>query len=212
MKHVVFMLLMSCIILLPVYADMMKDSPVTFPKEGAMPAKYPPDVREQHEPTEEGYYLFSSPCRSLAQIRQIQAEMPKGEFTPPLRDWAHLQYTRQILTQGGELRMLAMGDSIINDMMRSGWVAKLREAYPKAEIKATVYVRGGDGCQHYKENNRIAKNVVPRKPDLVLIGGISQRSIEDIREVIHQLRAAAPFIPRGNRSVREGTKQKEVNL
>lgn len=25
--------------------NMMADSPVTFPKEGALPAKYPPDVR-----------------------------------------------------------------------------------------------------------------------------------------------------------------------
>lgn len=194
MKHVVSMLLMSCIILLPAYADMMKDSPVTFPKEGALPAKYPPDIKVQSEPAEHDYYIFSSPCRSLTQIEEIQANMPKGEFTLPLRDWAHLQHTRQILTQGGELRLLAMGDSIVNDMMRSGWVAKLREAYPKAEIKATVYARGGGGCQHYKENGRIAKNVVPRKPDLVLIGGISQKSIEDIREVIHQLRAALPNV------------------
>jgi hypothetical protein len=29
---------------------MMADSPVTFPKEGALPAKYPPDVKD-HEAT-----------------------------------------------------------------------------------------------------------------------------------------------------------------
>jgi hypothetical protein len=87
-----------------------------------------------------------------------------------------------------------VGDSIVNDTMRSGWVAKLREAYPKASIRATVYVRGGGGCQNYKEDGRIAENVVPRKPNLVFIGGISQRGIEDIREVVHQLRAALPEV------------------
>lgn len=78
--------------------------------------------------------------------------------------------------------------------MRSGWVAKLQEAYPESRIRATVYVRGGGGCQHYKEQGRVAKNVNARKPDLVLIGGISQGSIADIREVIEQLRAGLPEV------------------
>jgi len=175
-------------------SGMMADSPVTFPKEGALPAKYPPDVRQPNEPAEEGYYLFGSPCRSLAQIARIQREMPKGEFTPPPPDWTHLERTRRILTEGGELRLLALGDSIVNDTMRSGWVAKLQEAYPKASIKATVYVRGGGGCQHYKEEGRVARNIVPRKPDLVFIGGISQKDIESIRAVIHQLRDGLPEV------------------
>jgi lysophospholipase L1-like esterase len=87
-----------------------------------------------------------------------------------------------------------VGDSIVNDTMRSGWVAKLAEAYPKANILTTVYVRGGGGCQHYREEGRLQKNVIPRKPHLVFIGGISQKSIEDIREVIKQLRTALPDV------------------
>jgi lysophospholipase L1-like esterase len=179
----------------PAIADMAKDSPVTFPKEGALPAKYPPDQPAQDgAQPEEGYYLFSSPERSIAQIDKIQQEMLPGQFTPPAHDWKFLQRTRRILTEGGDLRPVAIGDSIVNDTMRSAWVAKLAEAYPKAKIRATVYVRGGGGCQHHKENDRIAKNVVPRKPDLVFIGGISQQDIESIREVVHQLRAALPEV------------------
>jgi lysophospholipase L1-like esterase len=174
--------------------DMMADSPVTFPKEGALPAKFPPDLREQSEPVEKDYYLFSSPCRSIAQIRAIQAEMPKGEFTPPPSGWTHLRGTRRILTEGGDLRLLAVGDSIVNDTMRSGWVALLQEAYPKASIKATVYVRGGGGCQHYREEGRVAQYILPRKPDLVFIGGISQKDVASIREVIHQIRTGLPEV------------------
>jgi hypothetical protein len=44
---------------------------VTFPREGALPAKFPPDVRDEREPAEKDYYIFSSPCRSLAQITAI---------------------------------------------------------------------------------------------------------------------------------------------
>lgn len=194
MKYIVTVQLMVCAILAPTYADMMKDSPVTFPKQGALPAKYPPDVQVRNEPAEQGYYIFSSPCRSASQVKRIQAEMPPGRFTPPPRDWVYLKNSMRILSEGGDLRLLALGDSIVNDIMRSGWVTLLREVYPKANIAATVYVRGGGGCQHYREEGRIAKNVIPRKPDLVFIGGISQRSIEDIREVIHQLRAGLPDV------------------
>lgn len=178
-----------------VRADMMADSPVTFPERGALPAKFPPDRNARDgETPEEGYYIFSTPERSLEQIAKIQAEMPAGTFAPPAADWKYVQRTRRILREGGSLRLLALGDSIVNDTMRSAWVAKLSEAYPKADIKATVYVRGGGGCQHYRSEDRIARNVVPRKPNLVFIGGISQQDIDSIREVIHQLRAALPDV------------------
>jgi lysophospholipase L1-like esterase len=174
---------------------MMADSPVTFPERGALPSKHRPDrSSKDRETPEEGYSIFGTPERSLEQIATIQAEMPAGRFTPPQADWKFLARTRRVLTEGGTLRILAMGDSIVNDTMRSGWVAKLQEAYPKAQIQATVYVRGGGGCQHYKEEGRIARNVVPRQPDLVLIGGISQQDIASIREVIRQLRAALPEV------------------
>jgi lysophospholipase L1-like esterase len=177
-------------------ADMMSDSPVTFPERGALPAKHRPDrpSRDREKP-EEGYYLFTTPERSLKQIATIQKEMPKGTFTPPSQDWAHLRRTRRILTEGGDLSVLAMGDSIVNDTMRSAWVARLSESYPRADIRAWVYVRGGGACRHYKDENRVARHVVPRKPDLVLIGGISQGGeIENIRTVIGQLRAALPDV------------------
>jgi lysophospholipase L1-like esterase len=177
-----------------VHADMMKDSPVTFPAKGALPSKYPPDIHTQREVPEKDYSIFGTPERSLGQIAKIQTKMVKGTFTALKPDWTHLKRTHRILTEGGELHLLAMGDSIVADTMRSGWVAKLAEAYPKAKIRGTVYVRGGGGCQHYKVEGRIAKNVVPRKPDLVFIGGISQKDIESIRDVIHQLRAGLPNV------------------
>ena len=174
---------------------MAADSPVTFPAQGALPALYPCD-----QPSKDGtapepdYYLFSTPERSLAQVKTIQAAMPAGSFTPPAKDWANLPRTRRILEGGGDLHILGLGDSIVNDTMRSGWLSLLAEAYPKAHLRGTVYVRGGGGCQHYKEAERIAKVVAPRKPDLVLIGGISQASIDDIRTVIGQLRASLPEV------------------
>ena len=48
--------------------------------------------------------------------------MPPGSFTPPPTDWNPLGRTRRLLTTGGELQLVALGDSIVNDTMRSGWV------------------------------------------------------------------------------------------
>jgi lysophospholipase L1-like esterase len=175
-------------------ADMMKDSPVKFPDKGALPSKNPPDVKTQRETPEKDYSIFGTPERSLAQIAKIRGEMVKGTFTPPPPDWQWLPRTRKALTGGGDLHILAFGDSIVADTMRSAWVAKLAEAYPQAKIRGTVYVRGGGGCQHYKDEGRIQKNIVPRQPDLVFIGGISQRDVDAIRDCIRQLRAGLPNV------------------
>jgi lysophospholipase L1-like esterase len=78
--------------------------------------------------------------------------------------------------------------------MRSGWVAKLAAAYPKAEFETTVYVRGGGNCGHFRKEDRLAKQVIPRKPHLVLIGGISQKGVADTAEVIKQLRSDLPEV------------------
>ncbi|MCF6311331.1 MAG: SGNH/GDSL hydrolase family protein [Verrucomicrobiales bacterium] len=174
--------------------SMMEDSPVKFPKKGALPSKYNPDIRQEREDAEKDYFIFASPCRSLKQIEQIQQQMPKGEFKVAKQDWFGLTRTHKVLTEGGNLHIMAVGDSIVNDIMRSGWTGKLAEAYPKAKIKTTVYVRGGGGCQHYSKEGRVQKYIIPRKPDLVYIGGISQRSVDAIREVMHQIRKDLPQV------------------
>lgn len=174
---------------------MAADSPVAFPERGALPARFPPDVpAAQSDPGEPDYFLFASPERSLEQVRQIQAAMPPGRFTPPENDWRHLARTRRLLAEGGRLHVMAVGDSIVNDTMRSGWIALLRAAHPRTDITATVYVRGGGGAQHFREADRLARHVFPRRPDLVFLGGISQRSIEDLAALIDQLRAGLPEV------------------
>lgn len=175
--------------------SMMADSPVKFPQKGPIKSKYPPDIKAPREESEKDYFIFASPCRSIEQINAIQKEMPKGKFTAAKQDWTGLKRTHKILTEGGDLHILGLGDSIVNDTMRSGWVGKLQEAYPKAKIKTTVYVRGGGGCRHYREEGRVQKYIIPRKPDLVFIGGISQREdLDAIRDVIQQIRKDLPEV------------------
>jgi hypothetical protein len=173
---------------------MFADSPVSFPENGCLPRKYNPDVKTTSCPAEKDYYIFSSPCRSVAQVDQIQSEMPKGSFKPVPKNCRSLQRTFKRLSEGGELHVLGLGDSIVNDTMRSAWISKLQEFWPDARISSTVYVRGGGGCQHYREEGRIEKYLLPLKPDLVYIGGISQRSVDDIRAVVNEIRKALPDV------------------
>jgi len=174
---------------------MSLDSPVTFPAKGALPREYAPDVKTERFPIEKDYFLFGSPQRSLKQVNTIQSEMPKGEFTQPPADWQHLARTRRTLREGGDLHILGLGDSIVNDTFRSGWIAKLAEAYRKAKVRGTVYVRGGGGCKHYAYEGRVQKYLVPQKPDLVFIGGISQgKDYHAIRGVIRQIRQDLPEV------------------
>jgi len=200
---------------------MAADSPVTFPASGPLPPTHPPDVPQPAQPSEEGVFVFESlplappgtgtplakyPGRSLAQVAAIQGTLQPGEFTPPPHDWQHLPYTRRTLADGGRLTIVALGDSIMNDTMRSGWIDGLRHAYPQTEIRGFVCVRGGGGCHFFGQDERIARYVVPLEPDLVIIGGISRgdRTLPDgsvqragigpIRDVIRQLRAARPDV------------------
>ena len=153
------------------------DSPVQFPADGPVPAKYPPDLpaKDGLSP-EEGYYLFSTPERSLDQIRTIQAEMPAGQFTAPAQDWANLPRTRRILTEGGELRILGLGDSIVNDTMRSGWVGLLQEAYPKATIRGTVYVRGAAAAGTIRKRGASRRWSCPSSPTSFTSGASASRT------------------------------------
>lgn len=174
-------------------SSLMADSPVEFPEKGALPLEFPPDLEVERTSPEEYYSITESPARSIEQIDAIQGKMEKGSFTPPPTDWEHLSRTKKALEEGGDLHILGLGDSIVNDTFRSGWVGKLAEKYPKANIKGTVYVRGGGGCRHYWIEDRIPKNLVPLKPDLVFIGGISQQqNYEAIRSVIEQIRKGLP--------------------
>lgn len=179
-----------------VHADMMKDTTVKFPEKGALPSKYPPDVTVPKSiQAGEGWSISENPTRSLEQIRTVQGVMPAGKLPPIPADWTYQPRTHKTLTEGGKLHILAVGDSIVADTMRSGWVNLVREKYPKAEITAQVSMRGSTGCWFYKDEDRVAKQLAPLKPDLIFIGGISQRGdIESIRSVIQQFRAKLPQV------------------
>ena len=138
----------------------------------------------------EGAYVLTQPERTVEQIDKAYAEMPPVKYEPPADRWARLPRTAKILRKAeGELRVVMLGDSIVNDTSRSGWDLVLGRAYPKVRVTKVTCVRGSTGCWWYKEPGRVRRYVLDHKPDLLVIGGISHNDDTDsFRDVIEQVR------------------------
>ena len=148
-------------------------------------------VRKARQTVEEGIIMRGSE-RTLEEIDKHYAAIPPVKYTPPAGRFAQLPRTRRILEKGGTLRVVMLGDSIINDTSRSGWELLVERRNPKVRIAKFTSVRGSTGCWWYQGPGRIQTFVLDHKPDLVIIGGISQRDDHGaIRECVRQIRAAA---------------------
>jgi lysophospholipase L1-like esterase len=119
----------------------------------------------------------------------LAAQCPVVQFEPAADRWQFLPETMQRLASGGPLRIVMLGDSICNDTSNALYETLLARAYPKAKIEIVTSVRGGTGCQYYKDEGRVKPFVLDYKPDLVMIAGISHGfDVEAIRSVIRQIR------------------------
>ena len=130
------------------------------------------------------------PDPTLERIDFIYSEMTPLDWIPPGDRWRYLEHTIEVLKRGGTLRVVMLGDSIVNDTSRSSWEKLVERLYPGSRIEKITSVRGSTGCWYYKEPAELQEYVLKYKPDLLMIGGISHRDdIESIRAVIRQVRA-----------------------
>jgi hypothetical protein len=131
----------------------------------------------------------------LARIDAIYQAMEPLQYAPPAGRWQFIPKTIQRLRDGGTLRIVMLGDSIVNDTGSSQYELLLERTYPQCKVVKIRSVRGSTGCWWYKEEGRVGEWVLKHEPDLLMIGGISQRDdTESIRAVIHQVRAARPQV------------------
>jgi hypothetical protein len=119
----------------------------------------------------------------------VSAPLPPLEFMPPADRGQRLPRTMRSLQAGRPLRVVMLGDSIVNDTSNSAWDVLLERACRKARIEIVTSVPGGTGCPYYRKENRVEEYVLRHKPDLLIIGGISHGcDVEAIRSVIQQTR------------------------
>lgn len=130
---------------------------------------------------------------TLARIDRIYAGMDPIVYHPPAGRLANLPRTRSRLRDGGVLRMVLLGDSIMGNTSASSFELLLMRAYPKCKIVKIASLRSSTGCQYYQQDNRVQDYVLKHDPDLLVIGGISNGGdAEAVRSVIRQVRARKP--------------------
>ena len=137
------------------------------------------------------YFLVKvhEPGEHLAQAR---AEIPPVHFIPPAKRWEELPLSRALLAKPSRAwRVVMLGDSIVNDTWGSRFGDELQTRLPHTRLDLTAVIGEAKGCWWYAQSDRVKRFVVPREPDLLIIGGISNRGdSEAVRQVIRQTRAA----------------------
>lgn len=130
---------------------------------------------------------------TLEKIDAIYAAMDPIAYTPPVGRFANIPETMRRLREGGELRMVLLGDSIMGNTSGSSFELLLMRNYPKCKIVKIPSLRSSTGCKYYKDENRVESYVLRHNPDLLVIGGISNGGdAEAVRSVIRQVRAKKP--------------------
>jgi hypothetical protein len=111
-----------------------------------------------------------------------------------------LPNTFNALKTGRPLRIVMLGDSIMNDSYTSAWDLYVKNHYANAQITLIDSVRGSTGMDWYAQTETTGANagtprintwVLDYQPDLVIIGGISTQSSEYFRDVIDQIKAGS---------------------
>lgn len=143
------------------------------------------------KPPDANGYIFSNNEQKPEKVAAARAAVGEVRVKLPAERLRRLPKTIEKLKSGEPLRIVMLGDSIINDTARSQWHELLKDHYPRANVVRIVSVRGSTGCNHYKAPGKIDAYVVQCRPDLVIIGGISQHAdVDSIRECIQQIRDA----------------------
>jgi lysophospholipase L1-like esterase len=129
----------------------------------------------------------------LARIDAIYAAMDPLQYQPPAGRFANIPRTMRILRDGGTLRMVLLGDSIMGNTSGSSFELLLMRDYPRCKIIKIASLRSSTGCKYYCQENRVENYVLRHNPDLLVIGGISNGGdAEAVRSVIRQVRARKP--------------------
>ena len=130
---------------------------------------------------------------TLQKIDAIYAAMDPIKYTPPADRFKYIPKAMKTLKEGGELRMVLLGDSIMGNTSGSSFEQLLMRRYPKCKIKKIASLRSSTGCNWYQHENRVEHYVFRHEPDLLLIGGISNgNDAEVVRSVVKQVRAKLP--------------------
>ena len=103
----------------------------------------------------------------------VEHNLPPLAFQAPADAMQKLPKTAAALRSGKPWRVLMLGDSIVNDSFNSVFQSLLQRDFPDSRFTFVLSVLGSTGCPRYRKPEEFKKYVVDQKPDLLMIGGIS---------------------------------------
>lgn len=110
---------------------------------------------------------------AAAYADSVYSRLPPIAWTPE-GDWTgRLPRTMDALRTGKPWRVVMLGDSIVQDTFHSQFHALLKRAFPQSRAEWILSMRGGTGCWHYILAENFYRYVVDHRPDLLIVGGIS---------------------------------------
>ena len=104
---------------------------------------------------------------------KLYATLPQLNHSVRKDAWAKLPKSRSALNSTNEFRIVFLGDSIMNDTWCGNFGAMLKRDFPRTDFKLFLSVRGATGCWYYHKRENFEEYVAKFRPDLVVIGGIS---------------------------------------
>ena len=120
----------------------------------------------------------------------LYREMPQLVFKDKAP--ASLPRTAAALKNGTPWRIVMLGDCIMNVSFNSVFQSLVKRDVPKSDCDFVISVRGSTGCWFYQKPENFKAYVADLKPDLLIIGGISNPKKGDwtgaIVKVIEQAR------------------------
>lgn len=101
------------------------------------------------------------------------ADLPRLDLSRLEAEWWRLPKTCAALREGRPLKIVFLGDSIMNDAYCGNLTAMIKREFPKCDFTFIPSLRGCTGCWYYRDAANFENYVARHKPDLVVIGGIS---------------------------------------
>lgn len=125
---------------------------------------------------------------------KLYSTLPKINLDAPASSWDKLPRSKEKLLSGKPLKVVLLGDSIMNDTYCGNFTALVQREFPNVEF--VISVRGSTGCWYYRDPKHFEEYVLRHKPDLVLAGGISNAidtfvtAEQDMIDTINNAKAA----------------------
>lgn len=121
----------------------------------------------------------------------LYATVPRAQRINDHGKVTYLPETITKLKEGSRLRVVLLGDSILNDIGNSPFDVLLEREYPNAQVEVITEVDGGKGCWHFKDAERFRQSVTRHDPDLLILGGLSEEGdVDSIREVVGRVQSS----------------------